>query len=97
MCVCVLALTHTQLLHYTSSHMGNNEITKIILSEKEIRCIFMAGALCMLTAWRQGAEPTLPPRAFLSLSLLFLFFFSLFLARSFPLASLYTKTVKKHV
>lgn len=31
--------------------MGNNEITEIILSEKEIRCIFMAGALCMLTAW----------------------------------------------
>lgn len=49
-CVCVLALTHSCSVHITSVHMGNNEITKISLLENQIRCIFMAGALCMLTA-----------------------------------------------
>lgn len=73
--MCALAL-HIQLLHYTFVHMGNNEITKIILLEKEIHCIFMAGALCMLTA-RGKKKIQLSIHAPLS------FFLFLFLSHSF--------------
>lgn len=66
--------------------MGNNEITKIILLEKEIHCIFMAGALCMLTA--RGKK-----KIQLSSTRLSLFSSSFFfLTHSFPLASVNAKT-----
>lgn len=59
-CVCVLALTRSCSVHITSSHMGNNEITKIILLEKENPLHFHAWCPLHVNTMRQGAKPTPP-------------------------------------
>lgn len=58
-CVCVLALTHSCSVHITSNHMGNNEITKISLLEKENPLHFHAWCPVHVNTMRQGAKPTL--------------------------------------
>lgn len=61
--VCALALTHSCSVHYTFTHMGNNEITKIILSEIRNPLHFHGWCPLHVNSMRRGGKPTLPPRA----------------------------------
>lgn len=77
-CVFILALTHSCSVHYTSIHMGNNEITEIVLSEKNKKIKknllhFHGWCPVHVNSVRRGAKPTLSTHT----PLLSLFFLSL--------------------